>query len=509
MDGIVTAQEAIHSLQTKRVKGMMMKLDLAKAYDRISWSYLLVVIKSFGFDQHWLQWLFSFISTPNFTIIVNGIPSQPFNISRGLHQGDPLSPFLFIIAAEGLCRLLKASLSERQLHGLKLWGPTIALTHQQFVDDILLFCEASVCEIRIILAILDIFMEALGTLVNKDKSHVYFFNINNACQQYLARLLGFHIGSFPMRYLGVPLCKTQLRVADWHDLIIKMEQKLQNWAFQVLNAPGRLILLKSILQSIPIYQLLGRAALKSICNQLVSLFTKFLWQGLQNNRKWPLVSWQTLIKSKSAGGLGLHDPLLLNQVMGAKLWWKWLQGGNDLWKTLWETKYEMPHSIAAKLKIDVVPKGSTIWNLAAGNRFLIRQHSFWEVRDGTIVLFLEDSWKQREKLFTRLDLAKLFLFTNIPHHRFVSNYWTQHQMTHWRKWKGKAAWPDAPDTMQWRNYDREMQTRKINVKTRPKILRWGHRTKGMFTFNEDYHIQGHNYHDQVSPVWKKIWGMFH
>ena len=84
----------------------------------------------------------------------------------------------------------------------------------------------------------------------------------------------------------------------------------------------------------------------------------------------------------------------------------------------------MPHSIATKLKIDVVPKGSAIWNLVAGNQFLIRQHRFWEVRDGTTTLFWEDSWQQREKLFTRLDLAELFLFTNTPHHRLVSNYWT-------------------------------------------------------------------------------------
>ena len=101
-----------------------------------------------------------------------------------------------------------------------------------------------------------------------------------------------------------------------------------------------------------------------------------------------------------------------------------------MWKTLWETKYEMPHSVAAKLKIDVVPKGLAIWNLAASNRFLIRHHSFWEVRDGTTALFWEDSWQQREKLFTRLDLAELLLFTNTPHHRLVCNYWTQHQLTH-------------------------------------------------------------------------------
>ena len=190
--------------------------------------------------------------------------------------------------------------------------------------------------------------------------------------------------------------------------------------------------------------------------------------------------------------------------MGAKLWWRWLQGGQDLWKTLWETKYEMPRSLSKKLKIDVVPKGSMIWNLAAGNRNLIRQHSFWEVRDGTMTLFWEDSWQQREKLFTRLDLAELFLFTNTPHHCFVSNYWTQHQMTHWRKWKEKAAWPGAPDTLQWYNYDREMQTRKIKIQTGTDILRWGYRTKGMFTINEAYHIQGQNNHASGSPVWKKI-----
>ena len=84
LDGIVTAQEAIHSLKSTKTKGMLIKLDLAKAYDRINWPYLIAILRAYGFDQRWVQWIYSFISTPNFSIMLNGIPSQPFNSSRGL-----------------------------------------------------------------------------------------------------------------------------------------------------------------------------------------------------------------------------------------------------------------------------------------------------------------------------------------------------------------------------------------------------------------------------------------
>ena len=120
-------------------------------------------------------------------------------------------------------------------------------------------------------------MEASGTLVNTDKSNVYFFNTNEPTETFLARTLGFKIGAFPMKYLGVPLNTSSLRIVDWKDLITRLGQNLQNWAFRVLNAPGRLIMLKSVLQSLPVYQLSGRAAPKNICNQMVNIFKKILW----------------------------------------------------------------------------------------------------------------------------------------------------------------------------------------------------------------------------------------
>jgi len=97
-------------------------------------------------------------------------------------------------------------------------------------------------------------------------------------------------------------------------------------------------------------------------------------------------------------GLGVRDPYILNQVMGEKLWWRWIQGGEDLWKTLWEKKYEMARSPEGKLRSQSEKKGSTIWNLARSNRDLVREHSFWEMREGDKAKFWQEAWQQRETL---------------------------------------------------------------------------------------------------------------
>jgi len=130
LDGMVVTQEVIHSLKMKKQKGMMVKLDLSKAYDRINWQYLKKVLESFGFNNRWINWVYSLITTPNFSILVSGTPSETFNASRGIRQGDPLSPFLFIMAAEGLGRYIKKDLEANKIKGLRLWGNKLPITHQ-------------------------------------------------------------------------------------------------------------------------------------------------------------------------------------------------------------------------------------------------------------------------------------------------------------------------------------------------------------------------------------------
>jgi len=114
-----------------------------------SWNYLKAILEVFGFDLRWIYWIMPFISSPNYFILLNGVPSTPFNATWGLRQGDPLSPFLFIIAAEGLGWHIKIKIQGGQLKGLNLWGAGLKLSHQQFADDFMLFYQATLKESKV------------------------------------------------------------------------------------------------------------------------------------------------------------------------------------------------------------------------------------------------------------------------------------------------------------------------------------------------------------------------
>lgn len=193
----------------------MIKLDLSKAYDRLNWEYRKSVLAAFGFCNRWIAWVSDMFSTPNFYILLNGTPTTTFNASRGLRQGDPLSPFLFIIVVEGLGRYIEKELQERKIKGLQIWGNDLPITHQQFVDDIMLFCTVSLREVKRMKTILDLFMEALGNQINKEKSYTYFFKTIGNVKTYLTRILGFRSGDLPTKYIGTLLALNPLKMVNW------------------------------------------------------------------------------------------------------------------------------------------------------------------------------------------------------------------------------------------------------------------------------------------------------
>ena len=143
----------------------------------------------------------------------------------------------------------------------------------------MLYGQTTIKEAKQLMGILTEFTKASGTEISKEKSEIYFFNTQASSQAFLARTMGFRVGKFPTKYLGILLNDQQNRVANWGILIGKMQKRMQNWTFRALNIPSRIILLKSVLQSIPIYQLTSQAAPKTICQEMVDMFKKFLWQG--------------------------------------------------------------------------------------------------------------------------------------------------------------------------------------------------------------------------------------
>jgi len=275
-DGIILTHEIIHSLKQIKKPGMLIKIDLYKASDSISWEYLKKILKAFGFAPPWIRWISNLLSSSFFSILINGIPSPTFRPSRGIRQGDPLSPFLFVILAEGLGRSIKAAILSRKLRGLSIHQAP-AVSHQQFVDDNMIFGHPSIQEARTFKSILDSFSKASGALINKVKSQVFFFNTPPYTQRAITRILGFSMASLPSNYLGAPLIASALKHSSWSSLLEKLEARLLQWTYRALNMASRIVLIKAVLQSMPLYLFSILAAPKWVLKNIKQLQCNFLW----------------------------------------------------------------------------------------------------------------------------------------------------------------------------------------------------------------------------------------
>eukprot|EP00253_Pinus_taeda_P015540 PITA_15540 len=440
-DGIILTHEIIHSLKKVKKPGMLLKIDLSKAFDSISWVYMQKILIAFGFGPPWIRWISSLISSSFFSILINGIPSSTFSPSRSIRQGDPLSPFLFVILAEGLGRSIKDPIQVHKLKGLAFHNNP-AFSHQQFVDDNMLFGDPSVQEARVFNLILKNFSKFTGALINKVKSEIFFFHTPPVTQREISRILGFTIASLPSKYLGAPLFSVATRHSSWSSLLEKLETKLLLWTHRTLN------------MSSP-------------------------------NRKWVLVKWEKACLPKKAGGIGLRDPEHSNTVLGAKIWWRWLSNPSTPWASLWTTKYAGNAPLEERIQITEVSKGSAIWNLANQQRHLIQEHSFWEVRNGNTTRFWGDSWQQLPNL---KDNIQGLSNQDINPYDKISQFWEPHNGKEFRKWKEASHILDHSPENSHLKLSSELQKRKILFSEERDILRWGYEEKGTFTSQEAYKI---------------------
>eukprot|EP00253_Pinus_taeda_P004744 PITA_04744 len=384
LNNIIQAHEVVHSLTSKRQAGMIMQLDLEKAYDKLNWAYISKVLLAYGFDHNWVRWVMALVTTSSFSILVNGSPSKIFTPSRGLRQGDPLSPFLFILMMEGLGRAIKSTKEEGKIQGLKLFGNRQDLTHQQFVDDTMLLGIPIVKEAQAYKQILQDFAIAAGTEVSLSKSKILFFNTNIAIQSNISRILGFQRDMLPSKYSGVLLIDKPLSKIVWEPMINKLHDKARKWTRRSLNLAGRLVLTKAVLQSIPIFMFSAPPPPKGVMQQYRNIQRDFLWGKGKEKKKWALVARDKICKPKAHGGLGLDDPEVLNKVVGTKLWWRWLKEPDAPWAQIWNKKYANNWQAKDHIRMSGIIKRSHIWNKAWNNRDIIQKNNFWEISAGDL-----------------------------------------------------------------------------------------------------------------------------
>lgn len=176
-DNIIIAHEAFHQMKINRRGGqnhMAIMLDFNNAYDRIEWDFLQAVMERMGFHGKWIQWVMQCVSTVKFQIFANGEKRATINPTRGLRQGDPLSPYLFLLVIDVLSRLVSKEVEENRISGIKLKPTCPILSHLFFADDAILFLKANKEECGHILNVLESYNTASGQLINFNKSGISF-----------------------------------------------------------------------------------------------------------------------------------------------------------------------------------------------------------------------------------------------------------------------------------------------------------------------------------------------
>jgi hypothetical protein len=214
-DNAIIAFECIHAIQKgsdDREDFCAYKLDLSKAYDRVDWRFLQAIMVKLGFHCKWVHWIMACVSSVRYSVRFNGAPSAPFTPSRGLRQGDPLSPYIFLLVAHGLSVLLKHFEQSRRLEGMKVCRRAPSISHLLFADDSLLFFRANGTQAHHVRDALSIFERCTGQLLSPGKCALLVREgRDNVQTQQVREVLGLERVEFDEKYLGLPTPKGRLK----------------------------------------------------------------------------------------------------------------------------------------------------------------------------------------------------------------------------------------------------------------------------------------------------------
>ena len=157
LDGVVMANEVIEEVCNNRMQCLIVKLDFEKAYDSVRWDFLYYMLGRLGFSTKWISWVKACLESSTISVLVNGSPTQEFNPTKGLRQGDPLAPFLFLLVAEGLSGLVRQANIKNMLEGISVGRNETKVNILQFADDTLFFCKPCLNNVGVIKSILRFF----------------------------------------------------------------------------------------------------------------------------------------------------------------------------------------------------------------------------------------------------------------------------------------------------------------------------------------------------------------
>jgi hypothetical protein len=392
--------------------------------------------------------------------------------------------------------------------GIKIARGVKDINHAQFVDDTLLLGGASTIIARKFKRQLDLYKETSGSQINYRKSQIYGWNCTPREMVEIARVMEMEgetqWDSF--KYLGVPIFKSKPKSSHWFPLLDKIKARIQAWGVAWLNLAGKLVLIKSVLTSILIYQSSILLAPSGFINKIESILRRFLWKGgKQSENKLPLVSWGKVIKPLSEGGLQIRDLRSQNLALGAKILWKLVTGKiswskQDLWK-----KYYTGDRRKCLDKAPKASKGSPIFTICQKVYGFFNPLLTWIPGNGKNILIWEDSILGGPPLDSMPGTSnfKEFIHSqNLTTLWDISN-WHNDEAKAWKEWK----LPSCPSHLQnEKNLFLSLLHGKSPIAANKKDHRgWGSHT-GLYTVKEGYTVINSKPLAPPNPaLWNEIW----
>eukprot|EP00253_Pinus_taeda_P001784 PITA_01784 len=339
LDAIANTQESLFSMISKKSDAAILKIDLQRAYDCLDWGFIRCLLAKISLKSNSISWIMSCVENVNYAVIINGMPSPFFPAERGLRQGCPLSPLLFILAMNSLSLHINKVLSENRCRPVKICRDNF-ISHNLFFDDVFIF--AMLCRVSWICLndILNRFQRATGLQINKAKSTLFHNDINMEMVKWISELLGIEMKSLKdgLKYLGFQLKAKGYSKADWQWLIDRYYKKISAWEYKILSLAGRIILTQVVLSQLVVYWAHIFFLPASIIHKMSRISANFIWGGKSNQRKFHLSKMENISLPKNLSGWGLLDLRNFGKALLCKSLWRGIFGEGP-WSITIKKKY--------------------------------------------------------------------------------------------------------------------------------------------------------------------------